>query len=215
MKAVRLFACVLAMGLMVGCSSGSKSTQSVKSTQKTADSLGTVVKEIDKGIEQIDKTATAMNALVNTPADLPKQFSAYTSEVNKLESMAKKVAERNQAFRARAEEYIKKWEADAATIKSEDIRKISDERRAAVRERFEALKADTAEGREAFTPLMEELRDIEMYLSNDLTTGGVAACKSIADKANANAVQVKQALVKINAELAKIQAEISPKDVAK
>lgn len=205
---------VLAMvALTSGCSSSSKG---VERSTKTADGIGVVQKEMSKGISQIDTTTTALNDLVNSPkANLTGQYKSFSKEVENLESMSKKVAARNQSMKANAKEYFDNWEKEASAIKSESIRQISDERRAAARASFDRMSAEIAKGKSAFTPLMEELHDIQLYLSNDLTTAGVAACKPIADQANGNASQVKESLNKVISELSKVQAELSPAPTSK
>ena len=72
------------------------------------------------------------------------------------------------------------------------------------------LVAKVAAGKEAFTPMMEEFRDIDLYLSNDLTSAGVASVKPLAAKAAADAKKAKDALGGVMAELLRIQAELSP-----
>ena len=206
---------VFAVSLMmlVGCSSSSKGP---KRSATAADGIGVVRSEVNKGIAQVDATVAALNDLVNTPkSDLTPQYKHFSSQVDKLEDLAKKVAARNQSMRAKAQEYFDTWEKESAAIKDETIRQVSAERRASAKASFEKMKTEVANGKAAFTPLMDELKDIQLYLSNDLTAAGVSSCKPIASAANENAAKVKTALNNVVTELARVQTELSPSPAAK
>jgi hypothetical protein len=208
-----LFVSMIAVLALAGCSSSMKGPER---TAKASDGIGVVKTEISKGITQIDATTAALNDLAGAPkADLTPQYKHFAKQVESLDSMAKKVAARSQSMKAKAKDYFDNWEKEAATIKSSSIRQISDERRAIARASFDRMGSELAKGKAAFTPLMDELHDIQLYLSNDLTSAGVTACKPIADEANANAARVKEALNNVIAELDKVQNELSPKEVAK
>lgn len=194
--------------LAAGCSS---TPQGQKRSAKTIDTLAKVQTEMQKGIGQVDASLAALENLASNPqGDLAGAYKNYRKQVDTLEAMAKKVASRNQSMRARAKEYFAAWEKDSAQIKSDSIRKVSAARNIAAKASFDKMVAEVAKGKEAFTPLMEELRDIELYLSNDLTTAGVRACKPLAEQAVADGGAVKIALQNVMAELARIKAELTP-----
>jgi uncharacterized protein YcfL len=209
----RFPALALVLCLLVGCAS---SNQGVDRSSKASDGIGVVKNEINKVIAQVDATNAALNDLVNNPkSDLKPQYNNYVKQVNNLDSLAKKVASRNQSMKAKTADYFQNWEKESGTIKSESIRQISAERRAAARASFDKMTAEVAKGKAAFTPLMDELHDIELYLSNDLTTAGVAACKPVAAEANANAAKVKESLNNVIADLTRVQTELSPEQSSK
>lgn len=200
--------CLVVVSLAGGCSSAPQGRQ--RST-KTVDTLAKVQAEMEKGIAQIDVTLTSLQNLVSKPeGDLATAYKDYHKQVGRLDAMARDVASRNQSLRARAKQYFASWEKENAEIKSAQIRSVSAERRAAAQASFDRMVAKVAEGREALTPMMEEFRDIELYLANDLTSAGVAAVKPIAVKAVADAKKVKDALRSVMGELSRIPAELSP-----
>lgn len=209
----RFPALALVLCLLVGCAS---SNQGVDRSSKASDGIGVVKNEVNKVIAQVDATNAALNDLVNNPkSDLKPQYNNYVKQVSNLDSLAKKVASRNQSMKAKTADYFQNWEKESGTIKSESIRQISAERRAAARASFDKMTAEVAKGKAAFTPLMDELHDIELYLSNDLTTAGVAACKPVAAEANANAAKVKESLNNVIADLTRVQTELSPEQSSK
>lgn len=205
---IHVVACVAAITLAVGCSSAPQGRQ--RST-KTVDTLAKVQAEMEKGVAQIDVTLASLQHLVSKPqGDLAVAYKDYHKQVGRLDAVARDVASRDQSLRAHAQQYFASWEKENAQIKSAPIRSLSAERRAAAQASFDRMVAKVAEGNAAFTPMMEEFRDIDLYLSNDLTPAGVAAVKPITVKAVADATKVKEALRGATAELSRIQAELSP-----
>jgi hypothetical protein len=202
---------VLACSVLAGCASDSGTGRSAKAL----DGITVVKNEITKGITQVDVTIAALNDIVNTPKpDLMPQYKNFAAQVETLDSMAKNVRERNQSMKANTQAYFDAWQKEAASMKSEAVRQVSAERRAAARASFDKMTAEVDKGKSAFTPLMDELKDMQLYLSNDLTPAGVKACKPIAVKAEWDAVAVKQALNNVVAELARVQAELASAEAA-
>lgn len=204
----RTWIVVVSTMLLVGCSSNTKGP---KRSATAADGIGVVKQEVNKVLAQLETTVAALNDLVNAPkSDLTPQYKHFSNQVNKLEDLAKKVAARNQSMRAKTDAYFSTWERESTAIKDENIRQVSAERRAAAKASFEKMRTEVAAGKAAFTPLMDQLKDIQLYLSNDLTTAGITSCKPIAAEANANAVKVKTALNNVVTELSRVQTELSP-----
>jgi hypothetical protein len=210
--AVALIAVALALG--TGCSMFSKGSSSKPTSAKTVEGLTHMETGVQEAIDQIDATIASMQALGTNPDFLADAFKKYVKDVDALDSMAKEAAERNQALRAKTQAYFNTWENESMEMKSDAVKSISDERRAAARASFDKMRSEMAKGKAAFTPLMDQLRDIQLYLTNDLTPAGVTACKPIADQAVANSKTVKEALTAMKGDLARVRSELSAKPAA-
>jgi hypothetical protein len=190
-----------------GCASGPRG---VERSARTVESIQQVQTRMQKGLEQVDATITSLQAMSVAGGDLAASYKAFSNNLNLLDKMADDVASRNQAMRARATEYFAEWEKETAQMSSSKVKAISTERRAVARTSFDKMTAEMSKGKEAFTAMMDELRDIQLYLSNDLTPGGVKACKPLADQATAHAASVKKSLQIVNAELTRVRTELTP-----
>lgn len=200
--------CLAVFSLAAGCSS---TPQGMQQSAKTVDSLTKVQAEMEKVLAQVGATVISMQKLADKPqGDLTIAYNDYRKQVERLDLMARQVASRNQSLRARAKQYFTSWEKENAKIKSDQIRAVSSGRRAAAQASFDEMVAKVAEGKAAFTPMMDEFRDISLYLSNDLTSAGVTACKPLVDQATANSNKVKDALHVVVADLKRIETELRP-----
>ena len=103
------------------------------------------------------------------------------------------VRKQAEEMRTKGQAYFTEWEAEQAKINSEDVKTRSVQRRAEVEQTFSRINDRSQTLKDAYQPLMSDLKDIRTALNNDLTPGGVAAIKSIADRVNKEAVAVKVA----------------------
>jgi chromosome segregation ATPase len=191
---------------LVGC----KST-GVSRIVGTSNSIADVRNEMKQGIDLLGKTRDSLDDLANNPQpDLRKQYNTFSKNVDTLDRKAQSVRSRNAAMRAKAEEYFKNWETEQANIGSKSLSKLSADRLSQARQTFTRTGAELGQAREAFGPLMEKLKDIQLYLSNDLTPRGIEAVRPTVADTTARATAVQTLLSQVERELALIQAELTP-----
>ena len=73
---------------------------------------------------------------------------------------------------------------------------------------FGDIKKSTEPARDQFIPWLADLKDLQKYLSNDLTIGGIDAVKDLIAKTKAEGRAVQQSLDKVIAELNTVVATI-------
>jgi hypothetical protein len=201
-----LIACVAAIGLVAGCAS----TGNDKAAS-TASALTKSSGMITKGNALVDKSLTALNDLVNNPKpDLRKQFKTFNSSVDGLGSTAKDVGGKAAEMKSQGAAYFKKWDQEAAKMQNEDIRNRSEARKNEVAAKFGRISLQYDETKAAFAPFMSDLRDVQKFLSTDLTAGGLSAIKDVAAKANRDALPLKTALGKLSDEFKGLGLSMSP-----
>jgi chromosome segregation ATPase len=186
---------VMAAGLtmmMAGCKSSNyeQGAAAGAGLQESADKMG-------QGNAKIDAALAALNDLVNKPGDLPTQFKTYSTAVSDLESTAKDVQSKVASMRGKGDAYFTAWDQQTAQIQNEDIKNRSAARKEEMMKRFSDIKTNYTQASETFKPFMQDLKDIQTALATDLTPGGVSAIKGAADKANKDAVPVKDSLNKL------------------
>lgn len=189
--------------LIAGCKSSNyeKGSAAGSGLQASAD-------RITQGTGKIDTALTNLNDLVNNPGDLPAQFKKYSAAVSDLESSAKDVSSKVAAMRAKGNDYFKAWDEQTAQIKNEDIKTRSAARKEEMMKRFTEIKTNYTQASEGFKPFMQDLKDIQTALATDLTPGGVSAIKGAADKANKDAVPLKDSLAKLAAQFKDLGAAL-------
>jgi len=166
--------------------------------------------QISETSTQLTTTMDALNGLVERPqADLRPQFTAFSSALDKLQSLAKDVDARAKDMQAKGRDYFTEWNQQLATIHNEDIRTRSAKRQKEVSAKFDAINTDYQKANAALTPLLADLQDVRTYLSNDLTTGGLDAIKKTVTKAGKEVPDLKKSLGKLASDFKKLGLSIS------
>lgn len=210
--ALKLFAAALAIGILAGCSS----TSGYQKGARTGTALNNAADGITRANTQIEGTLNALNELLDRPqADLRRQFRTFTSELDTLDSMARRISSQAEAMNSRGAAYFEQWNQDLATIQNEDIRSRSQARQQEVAARFQQIAASYAEAKTAFQPFMSDLRDLQRFLATDLTPGGIASAKKIAAKVNQDAVPLRASMTKLAGEFREMGVALTPAAAAK
>jgi len=188
-----------------GCSSGGEKGM------KTSQSITSTANHLEDGRMQIDKVTASLNKLSSAQAgqDLRPLFKDYSSNVDKLDSIAKQVRKQAEEMRAKGQAYFKDWDAEQAKINNEDIKARSAQRRAEVEQSFARVNADFQTLKDAYQPLMSDLQDIRTALNTDLTPGGVASIKPIANRVANEAIAVKNAIGPVETEFKALGVKMS------
>ena len=195
-----------AAGFMAGCAS-----DNYKNGASTAATLNQSSCMITKGNTLIDESLADLNDLVSNPRpDLRKQFNKFNHAVDLLGDSAKDVASKAGEMKSEGVDYFARWDKESAQIQNEDIRSRSETRRNEVAARFDRIGEQYDETRTAFRPFMSDLRDVQKFLSNDLTAGGLDAIKDSAAKATKDAAPVKASLAKLSDEFKSLGLSMSP-----
>jgi chromosome segregation ATPase len=181
-----------AIALIAGCKSSNYETGAAAGA-----GLQTSADRINQGTGKIDAVLTNLNDIVDHPGDLVTQFKKYSTSVSDLESSGKDVESKVAAMRAKGGDYFKAWDEQTAQIKNEDIKNRSAARKEEMMKRFSDIKMNYTQASESFKPFMSDLKDIQTALATDLTPAGVSSIKGAAQKANKDAMPLKDTLNKL------------------
>jgi len=188
---------------------GGCATTGTERSVKTSNSIQDVEVEIRKMIVQIDATGASLDALVY-PAnpDLKKSFDSYSDNVVKLDNEGKKVLNRIEEMKARSNEYFAEWEKQGDTFTNPDIRELSAERRNNLAQIYAQVPAKGAGIKRAYNDYLIDLKEIQKYLSNDLTPKGIEAITPVAQKSIQDREALKESIKPVIVALDDIKAEL-------
>jgi len=176
---------------------------------KTSNSIKEVDSDIRKIKIQSDVTAKSLDSLVRAgQPDLKKAFDTYSDAVAELDSQGKKVLKHIDEMKARSTEYFAEWEKQGETYTNPQIRELSDERRNKLAEIYARVPAAGAGIKRAYLAYLVDLKEIQTYLSNDLTQDGVIAITPVAEKSDQDAEALKISLEPVLTALDEINAEL-------
>lgn len=196
-------------GTMTGCASSGE--KRAKVSVGAIDSVSDVRMQVERGLDLLDRTTGSL-AQLNDPAikDLRKPFSVYTADVKRVEATAEGVRKRVQSMRARTEEYFASWSRQNQSLSAPGLQRQGNARLVEARASFDRVNAALQEGKVAFAPLMEDLLDIQAFLSHDLTAAGRVAVSPMIESAVKRAGVVRGSLEAVKSELTRFESELSP-----
>jgi len=217
MKAITLrnisVVAVLAAGAMTMLS-GCGTTSGYKQADKTGAGIAEFRDEIVKGKTAIDATMKSLSDVAASANTDPRSaFAQFSKDVSNLESTAATVRKRAQSMRDQGQAYFTQWEKELAEVKDPEIRALAVQRKAKLQETFESVRKYSDPLKAQFEPWMSNLKDLQTYLSNDLTIAGVEAAKSLFAKTSSGGQEVQKSMDALIGELNTIAATITPAKV--
>ena len=188
---------------------GGCATTGMDRSVKTSNSIREVDQEIRKLIVQIDVTSLSLDALVNAaPQDLKKSFDSYSDNVVKLDKEGKREIKRMDEMKANSKDYFAEWEKQGNAYTNPEIRELSEERRNNLAAVYARVPAASAGVRGAYFDYLKDLKEIQIYLSNDLTPQGIVTITPVTQKTVQHKEDLKASLRPVIAALDEIKSEL-------
>ena len=188
---------------------GGCATTGLDRSVNTSNSIKDVDKEISKMIVQIDATGTSLDSLVMPgQSNLKKSFGSYTDNLAKLDSEGKRVLKRLDEMKSQSKEYFGEWEKQGDTFTNPEIRVLSEQRRSKLAETYAQVPAAGSGVKGAYHAYLTNLKEIQKYLSNDLTPKGVEAITPVAQKSIQEREALKESLRPVVSALDEIKTEL-------
>jgi hypothetical protein len=188
---------------------GGCATTGMDRSLKTTTSIKDVDREIRKMIVQVDVTAASLDSLIipgNT--NLKKSFDSYSDHLAKLDSEGKRVLKRTEELKSHSKEYFDEWEKQGDAFTNPEIRDLSAERRTKLAEIYARVPAAGYGVKGTYNAYLTDLKEIQKYLSTDLTPKGVESINPVAKKSIQDLEALKISLRPVIAALDEINAEL-------
>jgi ribosome-associated translation inhibitor RaiA len=216
MKSPRILALAALAGAIVLAATSNASAAGYKLADKVGAGIAEFRDEIIDIKKAVDVTMASLDKIVaQATTDPRKAFKAFDESVPKLDSAASKAKKRADDMRASGKKYFETWEKELAGVSNPDIRKLAEERKTKLQAAFGNIKTAIEPARDQFTPWLANLKDLQKYLGQDLTVGGIDAAKELIAKSKKEGATVQQSLDAVIAELNTVVAAITPAKVKK
>lgn len=190
--------------LLVGCA-----TTGMDRSVKTSSSIQEVDTEIRKMIVHIDATATSLDSIVMPgQPDLKKSFDTYSDDLAKLDSQGNQMLKRIKEMKLRSKEYFAEWEKQGNAYTNPQIRELSEERRSKLAEIYARVPAASAGIEGAYIAYLNDLKEIQRFLSTDLTPKGVESITPVVGTTVQHLADLRASLVPVLSALDEIKAEL-------
>jgi hypothetical protein len=164
----------------------------------------------------VDATMASLDKIVSQASSDPrKAFKEFDKNVPRIDAAAAKAKKRADDMKEKGKKYFDAWEKEMSNVKDENIRKLAEERRNKLQETFSKIQTSLQPAKEQFQSWLSNLKDLQKYLSQDLTINGIDAAKDLIAKTKKDGVDVQQTLDKVIGELNTVVATITPAKVEK
>jgi hypothetical protein len=206
LPATFLFVILLAVviGLAACSSTGIQRSEKATTTMQTMDN------DIKLIAVQLDATGASLNELTKPgQSDVKKAFELYTDNVTKIEKMEKTFTKHTDEMKARGKDYFEEWQKDGNKYKNPQIQELSEQRRIELDEIYSKIAESSVGVKNAFKSYVSDVKEIQSFLSNDLTPKGIEAIAPTTKKVNIDGENFKIAIKNIQPPIDKARAAMA------
>lgn len=178
--------------LSLGSACQSAGNQKADSTAMHMDDLRAAVTSMK---EKVNACATSLAGVIEHGAVDPKpHFAQYRKDVAAVEDGLSKAESNLKTMRSEGQTYFAEWEKQGATIQDPDLKKSAEERRARLSKALEFVTTAMDSAKAELHPFVATIKDVETYLSNDLTPAGIESVEGKAKKIKNDAESIGEKL---------------------
>lgn len=194
--------------LMAGCTSSSGSgPQRASGIEKSLDKAKV---DMGKAKDLVSETSAALNDILTDPQrDLKPQFKTFTGSLGKLHAASQKMRDKATAIETQLDKYLESRREQVGTIQDVALRDTALDRIARCNESFKRLGTELTKTKDTLSPYVANLRDIQKFLSADLTPGGLKAISGLAATASRSEKGVQDQLDAVVAEFDRVAADLT------
>lgn len=179
-------------------------------SQDTRTTMATMDNDIQEASRQLDATGESLDELMRpSQTDIKRAFETYKNNVGKLESMEKKFAKHAKQMKVQGKNYFAEWEKEGNEYSNARIQQLSDERRVELRKIYDKIAENSIGVNKAFKAYVSDIKEIQKYLSNDLTTKGIEAIAPTSDKVVSEGKSLKRSIQDVQTAIQNARAEMS------
>ncbi|MBU4229966.1 MAG: hypothetical protein KKG88_06655 [Proteobacteria bacterium] len=166
--------------------------------EKTTAKMEVVDSEIRQAVVQIDATGLSLEKLI-TPglSDTKGAFETYSENVVKMERLGEKLIKHTDEMSVRGKDYFAEWEKQGNTYTNPQIRELSEQRRSDLNTVYRKISESSIGVKGWFIAYMRDIKEIQSFLSTDLTDKGIASITPVARKAINDGTVLRNAVLPV------------------
>ena len=204
--------CTLAIIAFAAYFVGCATMAGFKKGARAAASMNDAQNELLEAKSQTEATTISLNAFnKQDDIDLPTQFKEFRKAIHSMESQFGRARRSVEKANEKGDKFFHEWEQEIALITNEDLRQRSETRKKNLLESFNKIGASMQPAEDAYGIFMSDLRDVERFLSIDLTPEGIAEISDTVQKANADSETLQEKIDAVIAALSRMAAEMPSK----
>ncbi len=184
---------VLSVALLNGCAMKKTGMQRA---EKTTSSMQAVESDINQSVGQINATNASLNGVIaaKDSPDVQKAYDEYAKNVSKMDKTGNALLKHTTQMTARGNDYFEEWQKSGTTYTNPRIQALSQERRNELQTSFNRIAQSSPGVTGSLNSYLSNLKQIQTFLSNDLTPQGIAAISSVVRSTISSGDKVKKDL---------------------
>lgn len=183
---------------------------SMQRSEDTRTTMETMDKDIQEASRQLDVTGSSLEALLSPgQTNIKQAFDSYSDNVENMVAMEKRFAKHAEEMKARGIDYFEEWKKEGTEYENPKIQQLSNQRRAALGEIYDKIAENSIGVNEAFKAYVSDVKEIQIFLSNDLTTKGITAISPTSTKVVRNGNSLYYAIQHVQTAIQNARAEMS------
>ncbi|MHB8150112.1 MAG: hypothetical protein ACYDIB_08115 [Desulfobulbia bacterium] len=152
--------------------------------EKTTAKMEVVDSDIRQAVVQIDATGISLEKLIKPGlSDTKEAFATYSENVVTMERLGEKLIKHTDEMSVRGKDYFAEWEKQGNAYTNPRIRELSEQRRADLHAVYRKISEFSIGVKGWFIAYMRDIKEIQSFLSTDLTDKGIASITPVARKA--------------------------------
>ncbi|MDR3579598.1 MAG: DUF2959 family protein [Oryzomonas sp.] len=196
----------------ITCLTGCATTGMDRAT-KTTNSMQMVEGDYKQASVQIDATRATLEDLIKPDQnDMKKAYDAYTENVVKMEKLGKQLDTHTEKMRVKGNDYFAEWES---SYTNPEIRELSERRRIEIREGYVKISEASIGVKGTLKSYLTDIREIQKYLSNDLTPQGIESIRPVAQRALTDGDNLKETVKPVLAAIDRVKVDMAQGGVNK
>lgn len=176
--------------VLFGCA-----TSGSERAEKTTTKMESVDGDLKQVVAQIDAVENSLQNLIRPgQSDTKEAFEEYSENVSEMKTLGEKLVKHTDEMSARGKDYFDEWKQQGNTYTNPQIRALSEQRMANLNTVFRRISDSSIGVKGAFSAYMNDIDEIQTFLSTDLTSKGIASITPVAEKAIRDGANLKSAI---------------------
>ncbi|HLD36485.1 MAG TPA: hypothetical protein VJC37_07165 [Planctomycetota bacterium] len=207
-KIAALVLCAFVFGVSLSLA-GCRST-GMELSKSTATTMNIVEGDYKLAMAQVDATRVSLEDLVNLDRpDIKGAFERYSANVIKMENMGQRLFKHSDEMKAQGKEYFEEWQKKGDAYTNLEIQALSEQRRSDLSVYFAKISEASVGVKGEFKAYISDIKEIQTYLANDLTSKGIEALTPVTQKSVKDGDRFRNSVEPVLVALGNARAELA------
>jgi hypothetical protein len=171
--------------------------------------MDTVHADINAAHELTSNAQSSLDRLIGRGSDVEGAFKAYSNDVAKLEQHGDLWIKNAEDMYRRGRQYFAEWAKQDDQYQNPLIKAVSEQRRADLGAVYDEIIEASQGVKAAMLTYISDHREVQSFLSNDLTPKGIAAISPLIPQVRRDGQDLNAALTRVQSAIARANAEMA------